>query len=375
MSEPIRPLFIAPFGELGGSEMVMLRIVRGLDERFEPRALVLTPGALADRLRSAGVPTDVEHMPGKQAVLRMPAVARRQARALRGERISFIHANQAKAAMLGALLAPRLGVPLLWMKHDHVYDGRPSLALASRCDRVVCVSRAMAAQFERRLGSRVSVAYPGVAVPAAVLPLPQRPHIVSVGRLDPGKGSVELLEAVALLVERGLDVRVTLAGPEDRMYPGHAAELRELAGRLGLAERAAIGWVDDLDELYASASVVALASRARAGGAPSEGAPTVLMEGMAHGRPVAAPREAGIGEVVGDAGALVDARTGAGFADAIEPYLRDRAAAEEAGRRGRDRVERLFSLERTLETMTALYAELAELSGAASRRRRGREAA
>jgi glycosyltransferase involved in cell wall biosynthesis len=375
MSEPIRPLFIAPFGELGGSEMVMRRIVRGLDERFQPRALVLTPGPLADRLRDIGVPTDVERMPGKQALLRMPAVARRHARALRGEQISFIHANQAKAAILGALLAPRLGVPLLWMKHDHVYDGRPSLALASRCDRVVCVSRAMAAQFEPRFGGRVSVAYPGVAVPAAVVPLPQRLHVVSVGRLDPGKGSVELLEAVALLVERGLDVRVTLAGPEDRMFPRHAGELRELAGELGLAERATIGWVDDLDELYASASVVALASRARPGGAPSEGAPTVLMEGMAHGRPVVAPREAGIAEVVGDAGALVDARTGSGFADAIEPYLRDRAAAEEAGRRGRERAERLFSLERTIETMSALYVELAELSGAASIRRRGREAA
>jgi glycosyltransferase involved in cell wall biosynthesis len=375
MTEPIRPLFIAPFGELGGSEMVMLRIVRGLDERFEPRALVLTPGALPDRLRDAGVPAEVERMPGKQALLRMPAVAWRHARALRGERISFIHANQAKAAILGALLAPRLGVPLLWMKHDHVYDGRRSLALASRCDRVVCVSRAMAGQFEPRLGGRVSVAYPGVAMPAAVVSLPRRPHVVSVGRLDPGKGSVELLEAVALLVERGFDVRVTLAGPEDRMYPGHAAELRELAGRIGLAKRAAIGWVDDLDELYASASVVALASRARPGGAPSEGAPTVLMEGMAHGRPVAAPREPGIAEVVGDAGALVDARTGPGFADAIEPYLRDPALAEETGRRGRERAERLFSLERTIETMTGHYLELAELSAAGSRRRRGRAAA
>jgi glycosyltransferase involved in cell wall biosynthesis len=355
--------------------MVMFRIVRGLDERFEPRALVLTPGALPDRLRDAGVPTEVERMRGKQALLRMPLLARRMSRALRSERISFIHANQAKAAILGALLAPRLGVPLLWMKHDHVFDGRRSVALASRCDRVVCVSRAMAGQFEPRLGGRVSVAYPGVAMPAAVVALPRRPHVVSVGRLDPGKGSVELLEAVALLVERGLDVRVTLAGPEDRMYPGHAAELRGLAGRLGLAERAAIGWVDDLDELYASASVVALASRARPGGAPSEGAPTVLMEGMAHGRPVAAPREPGIGEVVGDAGALVDARTGAGFADAIEPYLRDRALAEEAGRRGRERAERLFSLERTIETMTGLYLELAELSAAGSRRRRGRATA
>lgn len=375
MRVPIRPLFIAPFGELGGSEMVMLRIVRGLDERFEPRALVLTPGALADRLRDGGVPTGVERLPGKQGLLRFPGVALRQARALRGASISFIHANQAKAAILGAMLAPRLRVPLLWMKHDHVFDGRPSLALASRCDRVVCVSRAMATQFEPRLGDRVSVAYPGVAVPPAVQPLPERPHVVSVGRLDPGKGSVELLEAVALLRERGLDACVTLAGPEDRMFPEHAGELRELAGRLGLAERAKIGWVDDLDELYASASVVALASRARPGGAPSEGAPTVLMEGMAHGRPVVAPREAGIAEVVGDAGTLVDSRTGAGFAGALEPYLRDRSVSDEAGLRGRERAERLFSVERTIETMTALYIDLAEFSAAGSTRRRGRAAA
>jgi glycosyltransferase involved in cell wall biosynthesis len=375
MTDPIRPLFIAPFAELGGSEMVMLRIVRGLDERFEPRALVLTPGALADRLRGAGVPTGVDSLAGKKGVLRMPAVALRRARALRGERISFIHANQAKAAILGAMLAPRLGVPLLWMKHDHVFDGRPSLALASRCDRVVCVSRAMADQFEPRMGDRVSVAYPGVTVPPEVAPLPERPHVVSVGRLDPAKGSVELLEAVALLVERGFDMRVTLAGPEDRMFPAHAGELRELAAELGLAERATIGWVDDLDELYASASVVALASRARPGGAPSEGAPTVLMEGMAHGRPVVAPREAGIAEVVGDAGTLVDSRTGQGFADAIEPYLRDRSLSEAAAGRGRERAERLFSLDRTIETMTGLYLELAELSAAGSRSRRGRAAA
>jgi glycosyltransferase involved in cell wall biosynthesis len=369
---PIRPLFIAPFGELGGSEMVMLRIVRGLDERFEPHALVLTPGALADRLRQAEVPTGVERLPGKQALLRMPAVALRQARALRGEGISFIHANQAKAAILGAMLAPRLGVPLLWMKHDHVFDGRPSLALASRCDRVVCVSRAMARQFEPRLGGRVSVAYPGVAVPASVAPLPERPHVVSVGRLDPAKGSVELLEAVALLRERGIDARVTIAGPEDRVFSEHGGELRELAGRLGLAEHSSIGWVDDLDELYASASVVVLASRVRPGGAPSEGAPTVLMEAMAHARPVVAPREAGIAEVVGDAGALVDDRTGEGFAAALAPYLADRALAEEAGRRGRERAERVFSLERTIETMTGIYLEL---SVAGSRRRRGPAAA
>ena len=196
--------------------------------------------------------------------------------------------------------------------------------------------------------------------------------MVAVGRLDPAKGSVELLHAVALLRERGIDVHLTVAGPADRIYPEHAEELRALVKELGLTARVHVGWVDDLDELYASASVVALASRERPSGAPSEGAPTVLIEGMAHGRPVVAPLEAGIAEVVGDCGTLVSERTAAGFADALEPYLRDRKLAAEVGRRGSERAERLFSFERTMQTLTELYEEL---SGAASRDRRGQAAA
>jgi glycosyltransferase involved in cell wall biosynthesis len=99
------------------------------------------------------------------------------------------------------------------------------------------------------------------------------------------------------------------------------------------------------------------------------------MEGMAHGRPVVAPREAGIAEVVGEAGTLVEDRTALGFADALEPYLRDRPFAEAAGRRGRERAERVFSTERTLQAMTAVYLELGTLSDEGSRSRRGRAAA
>jgi glycosyltransferase involved in cell wall biosynthesis len=364
----IPALFVAPFGELGGSEMVMLRVIRALDERFAPRALILAPGPLAGRLEEAGVPTTVVDLPGKQALARMPAVALREARRLRPEGIAFIHANQAKAALLGILLKRRMGVPLVWMKHDHVFDGRVSRAIATGCDRVVCVSRAMTEQFGPRLAGRVTVAYPGVSIPAEVSPVPSAPHIVSVGRLDPAKGLVELLDAVALLRSQGLDVRVSIAGPPDRVHAGHGDELRALASRIGPSARVEIGWVDDVGELFNSASVVALASRARPNGAPSEGAPTLLMEAMAHARPVVAPREAGIAEVVGDAGTLVDERTGAGFAAALEPLLRDRRYADELGARGRERASRLFSFERTVETLTGLYQELAGLSAGVSTR-------
>ena len=371
-AERIRPLFIAPFGELGGSEMVLLRVVRALDERFDPRALVLTPGPLEERLAAAGVPTEVEDLPGKAALVRFPALAARTARRLRGERISFIHANQLKAALLGIPLARRLGVPLLWMKHDHVYDGRVSRAVAARCDRVVCVSRAMASDFPAQIRARVSVAYPGVALPPTVDAPAAEPHVVTVGRLDPAKGSVELLRAAALLRDRGVELRVTIAGPSDRVNPGHAGELTDLVNELGLTGRVHVGWVDDLAELYRRARVVALASRVRPSGAPSEGAPTVLMEGMAYGRPVVAPSEAGISEVVGDCGTLVTERTAEGFADALEPYLRSRTLAAEAGHCGRERAARLFSFDQTVATLTAIYEQL---SGVASTRPGGRASA
>jgi hypothetical protein len=88
-----------------------------------------------------------------------------------------------------------------------------------------------------------------------------------------------------------------------------------------------------------------------------------------------APDEAGIAELVGDTGTLVADRTTVGFAAALEPYLRDHAFAEDVGRRARERAQRLFAFEHGLETMTELYVELATLSAAGSRRRRGRAAA
>ena len=321
------------------------------------------------------MPTEVEHLPGKKGVLGMPALTWRLGRQLRDEQISLIHANQAKAGILGAMLAPRLRVPLLWMKHDHVFDGRPARALASRCDRVVCVSRAMAAQFEPRFADRVSVVYPGVDIPAHVAPLPELPHVTSVGRLDPAKGSVELLGAVALLRDRGLDVRVTIAGPPDRVFSEHGSELRELADRLGLGDRAEIGWVDDLDELYASSSVIALASRERPSGAPSEGAPTVLIEGMAHGRPSWPRTRPGSRSWWGTRARSSPTARRLALRPPWSPTCAIAPSASDVGRRARERAQRLFAFEHGLETMTELYVELAALSGGGSRRRRGRAAA
>jgi glycosyltransferase involved in cell wall biosynthesis len=355
----LRPLCIAPFGEYGGSEMVLMRVLRALGPTIEPSLAVLTPGRFAEMLEEEGFPVQVEDLPGKQGVLQFRRVARELADRYRGE-VSLVHANGIKAAILGISVARKLGVPLLWMKHDHMYDGWVARQVARRCDAVVVVSEAMGEQFKSRVRTPVQVIYPGVQIGPPPGPPPAEKLVVSVGRLDPLKGFPTLLESLVVLRSRGIDARMQIAGPVDRIYPEHAGELQELVSRLGLDDVAKVGWVDDLDDLYRHGRVFAMASPPKRGGKPSEGAPTVLMEAMSHGRPVLGPRQAGIAEVIGpDAGTLVDDLTPEGFADAISPYLEDVELATETGRRGRERAERVFSMERTVEQLTGLWAELA----------------
>ena len=154
-------------------------------------------------------------------------------------------------------------------------------------------------------------------------------RVLTVGRLVGGKGFALLLDAVHALVERGLDVALTVVGDGPSREHLHAQ-----AARLGLADR--VEWVgalgqDEIRAAYARADVFCLPSFA-------EGVPVVLMEAMAMEVPVVATRIAGIPELIEDgaSGLLVTPARGDELADAIgrlvdDPALRARLGA--AGRR------------------------------------------
>src|SRR3954466_10967866 len=110
----MRVLFIAPYGGLGGSENVLVNVLERLDrERFDPHVLLLEAGPLRDRVGELGIPTLVQHMPGKRGVLETPLAWRRGAHGF-----DVIHADGGKAALYALPLARRLSAPLIWMKHD-----------------------------------------------------------------------------------------------------------------------------------------------------------------------------------------------------------------------------------------------------------------
>jgi glycosyltransferase involved in cell wall biosynthesis len=176
-------------------------------------------------------------------------------------------------------------------------------------------------------------------------------RILYIGRLVPEKGQTVLLEAVAELARRGLEVEVTLAGGGD-LRP----ELEAFAGRLGISSQVefpgAVGQ-DRLRELYEAATVFCLPSF-------GEGVPVVLMEAMAMEVPVLSTRIAGIPELIehGRDGLLVPPGRADELAAALESLLTNRERHSELAQAGRQKVLREFDAERSAEQLHDLFEEM-----------------
>lgn len=162
-------------------------------------------------------------------------------------------------------------------------------------------------------------------------------EILCVAALSRRKGVAVLLEALALLHERGVGPRLRLIGdgPERQALKAQAAALGiadavEFAGALGN---------DVVARACARAAVFCLPSFA-------EGVPTVLIEAMAMECPVVTTRIMGVPELVEDgvSGLLVTPHRADQLADALAALLADPERREAMGRAGRAKVEHDFAL-------------------------------
>lgn len=123
----------------------------------------------------------------------------------------------------------------------------------------------------------------------APVPVPAAPRLVCVGRLCEQKGQLLLVEAVRLLAQRGVEVKLMLAGDGELR-----AAVEDLIALYGLQRRIEItGWISS-EQVRAEI----LAARALVLPSFAEGLPVVIMEAMALRRPVLTTYVAGIPELV-----------------------------------------------------------------------------
>lgn len=226
---------------------------------------------------------------------------------------------------------------------------------AREADLVVAVSDGEAATVRERYGvdpRRIVVIRPGVDIDAFHPPHadpadpaePGPPRLLFAARLQPLKGPDLAIEVLAAL-EPSRGARLILAGGASQDDADEPARLRDLADRLGVADRVELRGAVDRTELAAllrGADVLLLTSWSETFG-------LVALEAQASATPVIAWRGArGVTEAVGPGGIVLEDRDPAAWARAVERIL-----ADADGRAHRARDARAFAEHRTWDASAA----------------------
>ena len=263
---------------------------------------------------------------------------------------------------------PWVAVPILHLARPRFYTMPHQLALLREAQAVVTLTPIERAfLLERGFDpNRVHVVSPGVdLVEARQADSPgfgQRhgiagPVVVTLASLCYDKGTPHLLAAAEQLWDEGCDLTVVLVGPQER-------SARRALARMPEERRQYVRYLGEVSEAEKwdavdAANVVALPSRTESFG-------IVYLEAWARGKPVVGARAGAVPDVIDDSadGLLVPFGDVAELAEALRTLLDDPALRAEMGRRGRDRVERLYKWDHQYARMRSIVDEvLAERNG------------
>ncbi len=347
VAAPVHPLGLAALGKLT-RDLMRLRAAWG------PEAAAFLRLVLLRRWRS--LETAGEAVWAAAAGVHLAAVCRQRG-------ITHLHAPWADGPATAAWVASRLsGIPFSFAARArdlHPADGAlaEKLAAAAFVRTNSQVNQRFLADYAPALDFKIINIYNGLSLPeaGAHVPPPAPPHrLLALGRLVEKKGFGVLLAACRLLVQEGVDVRLTLAG-EGPEY----SRLKALGRRYGLTERVELpGFVPhrEVPRLFAQAHLFVMPSKiARSG--DRDGIPNVILEALQHGVPVAATAVSGIPEVVidGQTGWLAPPDDPAALAGIIREALADPPEARRRARAGRERVRTRFDARRNFSLLKDLF--------------------
>ncbi len=171
----------------------------------------------------------------------------------------------------------------------------------------------------------------------------------SSGRLFPVKDFFMLVE-IARLLSSHEEIAFTLAGEgPEREVLENGIEAYDLGERVNLR-----GHLDDMHGFYSDLSVYLNTSL-------HEGIPMAILEAMAHGLPIIAPKVGGIPEIINDGveGFLIEGRNPADFAEKCLLLSQDQALRQKMSMAAHERVLREFSAAKMADSYLQCYRDLA----------------
>jgi L-malate glycosyltransferase len=327
-------------------------------------ALSLNEGTLTSSLRHAGIQTHVI----SEANNSFGMILVKAFTLLKAMRIDMIHSHGYKENLLAWVLARSMGIKRLFATLHGLpeppaqeQNRKKGMSLKTRMDyfivnhfftRIVAVSQEMRRVLVQRYRfhhDKIDVIHNGIPVPSRI-PSPHSStlngfHIGTVGRMVPVKDFNLFLDVAAEIKRHTDGVRFTILGdgPLRKELIRKAAELKMAACVEFLPTRAdPFPYYQSLD-LFLNTSL-------------HEGIPLTILEAMALGKPVVAPKVGGIPEIIshGEDGLLVEGREPEKFARLCLELMENKDLRMNVGDRAAKKIAAYFSSSR----MAAAYLEL-----------------
>jgi glycosyltransferase involved in cell wall biosynthesis len=380
----------------GGAENVVVSLASALDR--EKYQIVIVTGELCDSekgLKAVLDKNNIELITIKQMVRRVSIAqdilaAVRLYFLIRNKGIDIIHTHTSKAGALGRIAAFLAKVPVIvHSPHGNIFEPKGNIPgvsesplarliflfierlLAKFTDKIIVLSDNERRQYialkidqpdkfvtiydgidyEKFSSGTTSVAREDFGL------RDDEPVIGTIGRLDPEKGQVYLIQSAAALLKEYPRLKFLIVGEGScrRQLEAYAAELgiRDALRFLGLRK--------DVSQLLSVMDIFVLPSL-------YEGLGIAVLEAMARSLPVIASRVGGVPEIIDDGvtGILVAPADPRAIAEAIRLLLRNREKAYTLGANACERVKKNFGINLMVEKIEKLYNTLLYSKGGIS---------
>lgn len=375
-SEQIPVLFIETGGDIrGGGQISLINILKHINKIcFKPYLVCSSDGTLRDEVNEFGIYSEVIEIKSLKRlnIFSFLTAILKLCRFIKKWNIKIIHSNAAatRDTFYSAIAAKLMGVPFIW--HVRVVESAGILdrLLAFLSDRVIVISQVVKEKFYWvKKENKLIVIYNGIDLDEfrlnidggyvrKELKISNEEIVVGVvGQLIPWKGHKYFLEAAKTIKEKISNVKFFIVGDEVPKGSGYRKELEEFALQKGLIDNVIFtGFRADIPKIMNTIDIFVLPSIREPFG-------RVLIEAMAMAKPVIATNAGGVPEIVVDneTGILVPPEEPKAIANAIVFLIENRARAKEMGKAGRERVEKLFTIQKSVGNIEDVYIEILKI--------------
>jgi glycosyltransferase involved in cell wall biosynthesis len=372
MKKRIKILYLITGLKIGGAEMVLCDLLKGLDKTmFEPLVVSIIPiTEIGQRIKKLGIPVLSLNVKFKYN----PSVFFRLISIFKKENPQILHSHLFHAIFLGRVVGRICKVPIIISSIHSEYVGgflrNRLLQITAKLDDVVTIvsQKAKEKMVEARAISarKTIVIYNGIDINRfkfqdrkkreknrKELNLKESNKVlISVGRLFEAKGYPYLIEAIKILKKKYPEIVLLVLGEGEKRI-----ELEKQIRENNLTKNIFLLGQKNNVSLYLNASdVFVLASL-------WEGFGLVTAEAMACSLPVVATNVGGIPEIVKDrhSGFLVESKNPLALAKKIDYVLNlSPEIRRKMGEAGRKIVEEKFLLKRMVKNYENLYKKFSE---------------